>query len=368
MRRISWILGLLAVVAPVLGAPEVITRYVDRDTGDNANNGTTPETAWATMAYAESQFNTYGENGDGDFTATGVTYPDGIVGHLYCAGSVADTAIVTWDVVTDGTHYMRITGDGEYTHRASSASSIAVSTTCIEFIDVHFVLPSTTANNRKIIWVKLAGAGGWQRFRGCTFTGPASETYTSWLVYANTSNACIELNNCKIIDAGSVENSRGIYAYAGTVYVYNCTINNCYYGIQAYDSSNSKFYAKNTIVTGSAGDAYNKGTAGTLQLTYCTADDATATTYDTGETCTNNVSPTFTGDYQLASTDTTWIDGGASLSADDHWHDDDVDAWDTARPQGSAWDIGWHEYESGESEPAPGPITRGFIAPFIFGN
>lgn len=367
MRLIAWTLTWLAVCPLAFAAPTVITRYVDTDTGDNGNDGTSPETAWATMYYAESQFNTYGQNDDGDFTAAGGTYPDGIEGLLYCSGSTPDTAAVKWDVITDSTHPMRIVGDGDYTY-SGGTSKCTISTACITVENVRFQRTVATANEQECVRVAVVPTGGWQRFRGCAFTGADDETYTARLVYTSDPDAVIELNNCKVIDAGSVADSRAIYAYAGTFYIYNCTIDNSYYGIDVRDTAIAKVYAKNTIVTGSAGNAYNKGASGILELSYCTSDDATATTYDTGSTCTDNVSPTFTGDYQLASTDTTWIDGGASLSADDHWHDDDVDAWDTARPQGSAWDIGWHEYESGESEPAPGPITRGFIAPFIFGN
>lgn len=350
MRLIAWTLTWLAICPLAFGAATTITRYVDTDTGNDTTGDGSQGNPWATQSHARDQFKTYGENADGNFTTTGATYPDGIEGILYCSGSAADTAGVVWDVVTDSTHSMRIIGDGAYTHSVSIAANITIQTDCILFDDVHFVIPSTTAHDRRTIRLNTIGAGGWQRFRGCSFTGPDDAIYRSRLVHVEDTDAVVELNNCKLIDAGSVEGSLAIYAYAGTIYIYNCTIDNSYYGIDVNNVAIAKVYAKNTIVTGSAGNAYNKGENGTLELTYCTSDDATATTYDTGSTCTNSVSPTFTGDYQLASTDTTWIDGGMDLSADAHWHDDNVDAWDTARPQGSAWDIGWHEQDSGDSD------------------
>lgn len=367
MRLSAWIMLWLAICPMLLGAPTLITRYVDTDTGNDSTGDGSEGNPWASMSHARTQFLLAGEGGDGNFTTTGDTYPEGICGRLYASGQTPDTVgKVTWDVVTGEHNYMEVIGDGDYTLSYSSADLLVIKTDYIRFHNVHFTLTGSTADGHDIVQVDGIAAGSDIRFIGCSFVGEGGDTRFGQGIHINDSDAVVALNNCLLRNMGTKDGDSGIRVSLGTAYAYNCTIEGSYYGART-SSASGVLVLKNTIVSNST-VAYYEYSGSSLAATYCTGDDDTVLDFDTGTTCTGSVSPTFAGDYQLASTDTTWIDGGIDLSTDDHWHDDDVDYADTSRPQGSAWDIGWHEYESGESEPAPGPITRGFIAPFTFGN
>lgn len=345
-RLLAWALVWLAVCPMASGAATVITRYVDTDSGNDGNDGTSLEQAWATQAHARDVYLTYGENGDGDFTATGETYPEGVVGILYCSGSALDTTKTEWSVTTDADNYMEVVGDGTYTIGvAFSTASVDVETDYIRFYDVNFSMPSSNGDGDNPVDINYGdiGASSDIRFVGCKFIGPDNDSYACDLL--TISDDCtVKVTNCLFYDAGQNAGSSAVSMGRGTAYVYNTTIDNSYSGV--YIAGIASAVCKNTIVRDSDGDAYlDDGSTGDITTTNCSSDDATAATHDTGSTCVTNSSPTFEGTYQLAAVDTDFIDAGADIGGDSYWADPDgdVDAGGTVRPQGAAWDMGWDE-------------------------
>lgn len=335
MRLLAWMMLWLAVCPMLLGAT-VVNRYVDTDDGtDDPGKGTgTGTDAWATLAYAVTQVDDVG-----DFVTNDKQWT------INCAGSTLDTTAVVLSGVaaggpftTDATRYLKIVGDGTYTLSAANAVTLTANLEYAVYENLHIKSSSQNANYQGCVYVSNVGTSNIQ-FIGCSFEDADNDTYAGFGVKLNDNTAVVTLNNCKIINAGQNASARGVDCYAGTVRVYHTTIDNCYTGITARSVS-GHCYNKNTIVDGSGGDAYNDS-GGTFENTYCTADDATATTYDTGTTCTNNVSPTFTGDYQLTAADAAAVGTGMDLSADPYWYDANVDAWDTDRTD---WYPGWFEW------------------------
>lgn len=336
MRLLAWII-LWLVICPMALGVTVVNRYVDTDDGtDDAAHGTgTGTDAWATLAYAITQV-----DDEGDFVANDKQWT------VNCAGSTLDTTAVTLSgraaggpFTTDATRYLKIVGDGDYTLSVANGIALTANLEYAVYENVKFATSAADSDYDGAVYINSVGATTNIQFIGCTFEGPDNDTYKSYGIKINDATATVSLNNCKIINAGQNTASYGVDCYAGAVRVYHTTIDNCYTGIVAR-SAGGNCYNKNTIVLGSDGNAY-VDSGGAFQNTYCTADDATATTYDTGSTCTNSVSPTFTGDYQLTAADAAAVGTGASLSADSYWYDDDVDAFDTARTN---WYPGWHEY------------------------
>lgn len=341
--RMKYMVGVLLglMLSPVVLGVTVITRYVDTDDGDNGNGGTSWGDAWASMDYAESEIDDYGENSDGDFTATGATYPTGIQVTLHCRGETGDTNDVDWrDLDTDATHYMEIIGDGEYTLAVSNERPIYIETSFLRFENLNVHLSSANSDGDSLVVVYNIAGDCDIRFISCIFQGPDNDSYECCGIHVNDVHAVVSLNNCLIYDVGQNASSAGVRCQQGETYGYNTTIHNAYVGVRSGD----EVYCKNTIVSGSDGNAYTQDIGDTLQLWNCTADDATASTYDQGSDCHDSVTPTYTGSrYQLDASDSTWIDGGADLGEDSYWFDDDVDYDDDAR---DTWDIGYDEYVS----------------------
>ena len=161
---------------------------------------------------------------------------------------------------------------------------------------------------------------------------------------ATDSNAVADVYNCIIYGfvSGGDTDFAGIFAYdTSAVNVWNCTIYGNYYGIR---QATGTVTAKNCAV-GNATDDF----AGTVTMDYIVSDD------DHSGDCSNYWSnPTAGADdwssdfttpgsnFRLLATATDLIDDGVA----DLFNEDD-DIMDTARPQGSGWDIGAYEYSAG---------------------
>jgi len=142
-----------------------------------------------------------------------------------------------------------------------------------------------------------------------------------------------------------------------TSFAYNCTsTNNGAYNIRfAATVATAVAKAVNCIGSdGVSGDYVRAGgAAGTIDVSYCTSKDASAETW--GGTGNHN-SHTFTfasgtDNFHLASTDVGAMDLGTSLAADGLFaFDDDIDRLVRL----GTWDMGFHEYTTGNITVAPG--------------
>ena len=105
-----------------------ITRYVDGSNGNNGNGGTSWADAWQTLVYAESVVDDYGENGDGDYTATGGTYPDGIIVEIYGRNINDSAGLTVAGITTSATNYLSIKIDktGSLTNTNADVFSVSV--------------------------------------------------------------------------------------------------------------------------------------------------------------------------------------------------------------------------------------------------
>ena len=140
-----------------------------------------------------------------------------------------------------------------------------------------------------------------------------------------------------------------------TLYVYNNTVYNCYYGY--IQGSSPSFIVKNNISYNNT-DNYN-GTfdsSSTNNLSGPNSDPDTP-----GSNPRNGVTVTFADeandDFHLAYTDTGAKGYGANLSADSNLaFSDDIDGQGRPRPGIGSWDIGADQYNGGESMKIRGQI------------
>ena len=320
-----------------------IERYVDGSTGDNENDGTSWAQAWKTLYYAESVVDDYGENADGNYTTTGGTYPDGIRVTVHGRNINESSGLAVDGVTDDATHYLCIDCDGTGALTGANSDVLEIKDDYFRLNGLVVQLTAADGDGDDICYIASIGATSDIRITNCQFIGPDNDSYSCRGIAVNDSSATVTLNNVALYDVGQNVQSHTLYCYAGTVYVYNCTLHNGYTGV--YIHPDDAGYAKNTIVSGMASLCYYGG--GTLECTNCTGSDSTVDNYDTGSDCHDNVTPTYTGSrYQLAEADSLWNTGGLDLSEDAHWLLDAVDYDGDA--QGASWTIGYDKRPSSE--------------------
>ncbi len=335
-------------------SPEVLTRYVDTDTGDDTGgDGLSWDTAWRSMNKAESEMDDLGQNSDGNYTTTGGTYPAGIIGRLYLRGANDDTTIVTWNgFITDATHYIDIIGDGIYRLNVPDTTLLQVNESFIRFEGIEVSVHSTTQETLNCVVVNSISAGASDiRFTNCVIRGAGNNAEAMRGFFINDADAIVTLNNCLIYDMGQDTGSTGIIVFnsGGTCYAYNCVVDNSYRGMRADNHASAFIYGKNSIVS-NTNIGYDIGAAGTIELTNCSGDDGTVDTFDTGSTCFDNVTPAWDSSpstlYCILN-EAPWTNGGLDLSSDNNWFvSPPTDIYGVSRPQGGDWDIGICEFDN----------------------
>ena len=213
-------------------------------------------------------------------------------------------------------------------------------------------------------------AGNDIRISNCIFKDTSGGYSTLYGIYANGSSntgqtATFRIWNNILYDFTGTT-SHGIFCGRGTQYVYNNTIVNCKTGITGGGDSgtciakNNLLYSQGLSAAVAAGGTFGAGTD-------YNATDLSSMNYTvTGEGNTHDrLSQTFTftnsagDDYTLTSSDAGAKDFGVDLSADANLAFSD-DVIGTARPQGSAWDIGFFEVVVATATTAISRIMRLF--------
>lgn len=147
--------------------------------------------------------------------------------------------------------------------------------------------------------------------------------------------ATLNLYNTIIdIKSTAAATTRGVSRSNGTWNAYNCTIH-------GPGSTGTGLFSASGCTTKNCAvfdwtDDFNGST-----ISYCASDDGDGTNAQSGATWTNEFEDHANGDFRVKSGSTKLKDLGATDPGSGLFSDDIVG---TARPQGSAWDIGAHEY------------------------
>lgn len=343
-------------------ASDLIVRYVDTDHGSDANGGSAWADAWRSMAHARLQFMSYGQNGNGDFTAVGPTYPGGIEGLLCCRGTTPDTTPVTWNPVTGPNNRMTIVGAGGYELSIADAAALTLSSNYITLRGLGVRLRSPSAN-RFIVSVQGIVAGSSDiRILDSRILGANNPAYYAVGIYVQHADAMVALNNLLLKDMGQNETSYAVAvssAAGGLLRVRNATVVNAYRAINVGSNAMAICDARNVAAKDTT-SCYAAYSPGLLELITCTSPDATAATHDDGG-CQINVSPHLDAMGRLTPSDRIWVARGTDCSHDPYWLTGLRDGFGNPRPYGEPWDIGWHqlEHEPPEGVPERFGVLRG---------
>lgn len=180
-----------------------------------------------------------------------------------------------------------------------------------------------------------------------------SSNITSRGIRVNDTSVTLRVWNTLIYNfKGTVgTNYYGIFIDAvNTAYIYNCTVFNCYWGI---DQDVGTVYVYNTVVANCGNDW-----DGTITADYCASDDADASTYTNGvdwDAGATDWAAAFTDyssdDFSVKDTDSDLYDAGTADPGSGLYSDDIIG---TTR---GTWDIGAFEYETVDTPTVKGRIS-----------
>lgn len=352
MRTLIKKLLLILCLCSVCRAAQII-RYVDPGAA-GANNGTSWGDAYTTLSHWEldEQQNLTDNGGD--------------IMTVYCKSSTGADDTTTCTILgwtTSATSYIEIIqtdfpADGifdgsKYVLAGTNTVCLTISENYVRVGPLQVQCTETGAENAYGIYVVTIDAGGSDiRIDSCIIKGICSGTAYGCGIITNDGDATMKIFNCVIygFKSGTTTSFIGIYPYVvGSMIVYNCTIQKCYYGIFgsvgtvtinncASFNNNDDFAGSNTVIAYCASDDGN-GT---------NAEDFTAEATDWNKVFTDYTNDDVSlKDYTISpccvsqGTD----DPGAGLYSDD--------IIGTARS--SVWDIGAFEYA------APPPAVGGQV-------
>ena len=294
-----------------------------------------------------------------------VTADEIAVAECRCSSSSADTvACEMGGWTTDSTRYVKIwtTPAGGYRHAGKWGSTkyrlvgattrlFLYSCNYIEVIGLQFDLTAPSSS-----WLLIVSAAN-ATIDKCIFryTGVGAG-YHGQAITPYQLNTDLKVTNCLIYGfSWGFRNHTTICPNYKYIYIYNCTIINCDYGIRIEEAKRQRAIIKNTIISG--GLCFQEYFSGD----YNTSSDGTAP----GSNSKTFTTPSFLDapnkDYHLGATDTVAADEGVDLSGDLYCPvSDDIDG--DSRPYNILWDIGADE--RGESPvPPPVPLQESIIVP-----
>lgn len=252
-----------------------IERFVDTDTLDAPGDGSVGD-PWISMSIAEAALDDNGNLVNDDTFIT-----------LHLSGSANDTTGVVWSgFTTDATHYIDLLGDGDYSLVINDGTPINISNVShIRFDNINLEVSAITGGALSVFRVSNVAAGSDIRITNSILKGPDDAVQAITLVRVEDTDTVLSINNSLLYDGGVSASSRAIWinTNGGSVDAYNCTIADTGLGVVVADNATGVFTGKNTIVSGTSSLAYSVFGDGTLVLTNCTADDATAEQFDTGD-------------------------------------------------------------------------------------
>lgn len=325
-----------------------VNRYVDVDSGNAGNGGTTWADAWDTMSTAESQ------NQDLD-TANNYWI-------VHMRGSNADTTAVTVDGwTTSATDYLEFRVDTadrhpgkwsttDYRLSITDGTPLTISDQYIRFTGLQIESINATAARRVIYITGIAAGGSEIHFSYCIARSWTDNYAAIVLNQADGDLGVLKCWNCvfhhRAADQATSSSNSCIQTLADSNIFYNCTIYGGYRGLNCTSVTAGDTYTiKNCIGTNTtATDYYGSSANPTYDWDYNGSQDNSA---DDKAGDGNIVAQTFTF-VDAANTDMHLTAGSDGIGDADSasvggLFSDDIDG--TAR--GAAWDLGADEYEAG---------------------
>ena len=318
-----------------------ITRYVN--TASTAGgNGTTNATTGANRAYATM---------NACVAALKATHADmvtnDVVLDVRASGATADTVQVDISGFTgDATRYLMITGEASKSWDTAKYRLTVAAASVFAGVPPSFTrligLQLRNANGYGIIDCGSPAAGYTFALRDCLIdqVGVARGGPNSVVISAGTASRSLTLVNNVVV--GNLDQVVKWSYSGGTHVVYNNTVRiTGLTGTTIVDLSNGggTLRLHNNIVecTGAAGSCYAIGGHTQTSSANISSDNTSPQTALRSKTLTYVNAAA--GDLTPASTDTVALDVGTNLSADGTYPFA-ADIMGTARPQGSAWDLG----------------------------
>lgn len=270
----------------------------------------------------------------------------------YAMQDTTAVAVADWaGYTTDATHYVRIYTPSTERHNGKRSTSKYRLEAAKPFTDGAL---SLSAQYVHIDGLQIKNTHGGAH-AALSITGSTTFQITDTLIYdthgggqggwgisVSANNSVVYLNNVQVMscDAGIEAHANG----APVIYALNCSAVNSTVGPGFTAVGFTRFiYAKNCYSGGNAGDDYS-GAGVTIDAT-CYSEDGTAST-PTAAWSTANFTNVTAGSEDLSLVSgSALIDVGTDVSADSNWIEPggNVDIIGTARPQGSAWDVGAFE-------------------------
>jgi len=290
-------------------------------------------------------------------TTTGHLINDDMIATAACrdsSGVTPDTAPVTvigW--TTGANNYIQIVGtdfpsstgifDATKYHLSMGGGSVSAITSSEDYVrydNLQILMTESSSWTSFGIYVVAVGTPTDIRLSKLIIKGVCSGTGTVSGIYVNDATATVTIWNTVVYGFISGDDTQHIgmnFTNCSSVSIYNCTVYNCYSGIL---QAAGTVTATNCAVFNCTDDF-----TGTVAMTYCASDDDHTGDSATNITITQSaddwaalVTDAAGGDFSVTDADSQLYDAG---TPDLFTEDDDIIG--TARPQGSAWDIGAFE-------------------------
>lgn len=252
--------------------------------------------------------------------------------------------------VVDATRYIKVTVPITERHNGTPNSGflvVEVAGTVFQVNKNHTIIEyvatkATSAGSRG--FTNGAGGSNGERFIGCLVQEANSQGF---LDLSNAAGGAVGYINCIAMNCTSSGFLKA-GGTTGTLFAYNCSSIDNLVGFQGSNTGVDLSTFKNCLANGNSSGDFVFPLASASIAINCASGDATADDATGTGTTGNRISQTFTfadalnDNFKLNSTDAGAKDFGVDLSADGTFAFD-YDVLGAIRPQGTNWDIGFHE-------------------------